>query len=152
MKDWLPALKRTAVCIGIFFGCMSTASAVQLVTSQEAASPDDPRGATRGGPTPGPNIEVVLPSLLALVKSPFHLKITFKAHGGAVIDRDSIMITYRKVPAIDITQRIGTFIRGDVIEIPDAELPEGSHPFRVDVRDSRGRSGAPLFFKIGVAK
>jgi len=152
MKVWLPALKRTAVCIGVFLGCSATAGAVQLITPQEAAFPDDPYGPTRGGPTPGPNIEVVSPSLLALVKSPFQLKITFRAHGGAAIDRDSITITYRKVPAIDITQRIGTFLRGDVIEIPDAELPEGTHPFRVDVRDSRGRWGAPLYFKIGVAK
>jgi hypothetical protein len=131
---------------------MNAAKAVQLVTEQEAAYPDDPYGATRGSPTAGPQIEVVSPSLAGLIKSPFDLKIKFKAHGGAEIDRDSVAITYRKVPAIDLTQRIGPYIRADGIDMKDAELPAGTHGFRIDVKDSRGRWAAPFFFRIGVAK
>jgi hypothetical protein len=142
---------RYSVC-QLFFACVVPADAVQLVTEQEAGYPDDPYGIERGGPTPGPEVEVVSPALSGLVKSPFYLKIKFKAHGGAEIDRDSITITYKKVPAVDITQRIRSAIRADGIDLTDAELPAGIHPFRIDVKDSRGRRAAPVFFKIGVAK
>jgi hypothetical protein len=143
---------RTALCAVLICGCMDVASAVQLVTEQEAGYPDDPYGETRGSPTAGPEVEVVSPSLAGLIRSPFNLKIRFKAHGGAEIDRDSIAITYRKVPAIDLTQRIAPYIRGDGIDLNGAELPAGAHGFRIDVRDSRGRWAAPYLFKIRVAK
>src|SRR5262249_58341792 len=105
------------------FAWFSLARAVPLVTEQEAAYPDDPYGETRGSPTPGPTAEVVSPALSGLIRSPFRLSIRFKAYAGAAIDRDSITITYRKIPAIDITQRIGGFIRNDSIDLVDAELP-----------------------------
>jgi hypothetical protein len=44
------------------------------------------------------------------------------------------------------------FIRAEGIDMKDAELPPGTHRFRIDVKDSRGRWGAPYFFKISVAK
>lgn len=150
MKVWLPAIKRGAVCVGVLLAFVAAAGAIQLVTEEEAARPDDP-SEWRGGPTPGPEIVVVSPALSGLIKSPFHLKIKFKAYGRTAIDRNSIAITYRKIPAIDVTQRIKAFILGDGIDIPDAELPAGTHPFRIRVKDDRGRSGT-LFFKIGVAK
>lgn len=144
------AIKPATVCL--FFACTLPANAIQLVTEQEAAYPDDPYGSERGGPTASPEVEIVSPALSGLVKSPFYLKIKFKAHGGAEIDRDSIVITYKKVPPIDITQRIRSSIRDDGIDLADAELPAGIHPFRIDLKDSRGRRAAPYFFKIGVAK
>jgi hypothetical protein len=147
-----PAIKRFVLCIGMCSACIPVARALPLVTEQEAAYPDDPYGENRGSPTPGPTVEIVSPALSGLIRSPFHLRIRFKAYAGAAIDRDSITVTYRKVPAIDITQRIGGFIRNDSIDLVDAELPVGTHPFRIDVRDTRGRWGPPLFFKIGVAK
>ena len=145
-------LISTMFWVGLIFTSISTASAVQLVTEQEAGYPDDPYGETRGSPTAGPEVEVVSPSLAGLIKSPFNLKIRFKAHGGAEIDRDSIAITYRKVPAIDVTQRIAPYIRADGIDMNDAELPAGVHGFRIDVRDSRGRWAAPFWFRIRAAK
>lgn len=152
MNFWLPAIRPAALCISLCFACVSVACAVPLVTEQEAGYPDDPYGEIRGSPTPGPTVEVVSPALSGLIRSPFHLRVRFKAYAGAAIDRDSITITYRKIPAIDITQRIGGFIRNDSIDLVDAELPAGTHPFRIDVRDTRGRWGTPFFFKIGVAK
>jgi hypothetical protein len=131
---------------------VAEAGAVQLVTQEEAAYPDDPYGAGGRGPIAGPQIEVVLPALLGLISSPFHLKIKFKAHGGATIDTDSIAITYKKIPAIDITERIRAYIVDDAIVIADAQLPAGTHPFRVDVKDSRGRWAVPAYFRIRVAK
>ena len=127
---------------------------MQLVTTEEAAYPDNPYGfeGSWGSPTASTEVEVVLPPSPALVQSPFHFKVRFKPHGGAAVDSDSIALTYWKVPAIDITQRIRHFIQGDTIDITDAELPAGMHPFRIDVKDNRGRLSAPFFFKIGVEK
>src|SRR5262249_32547468 len=139
---------HTMFCVGLICTCVNAGSAVQLVTDQEAGYPDDPYGVTRGAPTAGPEVEVVSPSLAGLIKSPFNLKIRFKAHGGAEVDRDSITVTYRKVPAIDITQRIGSYVRADGIDLNNAELPAGTHGFRIDVKDSRGRWAAPFLFKI----
>lgn len=143
---------RTMFCFGLICSSMNTASAVQLVTEQEAGYPDDPYGTTRGSPTAGPEVEVVSPSVAGLIKSPFNLKVRFRAHGGAEVDRDSVAITYRKVPAIDVTQRIAPFIRANGIDMQDAELPPGKHSFRIDIKDTRGRWAAPFFFNIGVAK
>jgi hypothetical protein len=143
---------RAALCLGIVLGSTAAASAVELVTAQEAAYPDDPYGETRGSPTAGPQMEIVSPAVTALIKSPFQLKVRFSAHGGASVDADSIAITYRKVPAVDVTQRIKPFIAGDTIDVRDAELPPGAHAFRIDVRDSRGRWAAPFFFRINVGK
>jgi hypothetical protein len=148
-------LKCFIACASIlllFVFASTTARAIQLVSEEEAARPDDPNAGERGSPTAGPEIEVVSPKLTGLVNSPFRFRIVFTAHGGASINRDSISISYRKVPASDITQRVETFIRSNEIDVEGAELPAGTHPFRIDVKDSRGRWAQPLFFKINVAK
>ena len=152
MKNPLALIAQLTVYAVFMLASVVAAGAVQLVSEQEAAYPDDPYQRNRGGPTPGPQIELVSPSLTGLIKSPFHMKIRFKAHGGAVIDRDSIVITYKKVPPIDVTQRISAFIHVEDIDVPEAELPPGTHPFQIVVKDSRGRWSPPLFFRIGVAK
>jgi hypothetical protein len=141
-----------AACLILFVFGSSPGKAVYLVTPEEAAMPDDPYNENRGAPTPGPEIEIKLPSLRGLVKSPFHLKILLTAHGGTVIDRESISIIYRKVPAIDVTERLNAFIHSDGIDIREAELPPGKHAFRIDAKDSRGRDAPSLYLNIGIAK
>jgi hypothetical protein len=78
MQSWAPRITPAIACVSVFFACVAPADAVQLVTEQEAGYPDDPYGIERGGPTPGPEVEVVSPALSGLVKSPFYLKIKFK--------------------------------------------------------------------------
>src|SRR5882672_3807566 len=99
-----------AACIVGLFVSFNGAVAMQLVTEQEAMLPDDTLGEKRGV-TRGPDIDIVFPAVNAgLVRSPFNLKIRFKAYGGSKIDRESILVTYRKIPLIDMTQRIMPFI------------------------------------------
>jgi hypothetical protein len=130
---------RTLLCIAACLGTTG-AGALQLVTKEEAALPNDPLGVTRGL-TRGPDIVFVSPRPTAgLVKSPVQLKIRFQAHGGARIDPDSIVITYQKIPPIDMTQRLTPYTHADGIEVRDAELPAGTHRFRIDVKDTDGRS------------
>lgn len=143
---------RAAACFLMVSVCTSPAKAIQLITLQEAAYPDDPYGESRGSPSPGPEIEVLSPTLRGVITSPFDLKIKFSAHGGATVERNSIAIIYRKLPLVDITQRISNFISPKGINIPEAELPPGTHSFKVVVKDSRGRWATPLFFTIGVER
>ena len=134
----------------VLFG--TTANAIQLVTVDEAALPDEPILERRGSPTRRPEIMLLSPAPNAgLVRSPLTFKIRFKAHGGAVIDRDSILITYRKMPSVDLTQRMLPFIGSEGIEIPNANLPPGVHHFRAELKDADGRVGFGDF-TIRVAK
>jgi len=145
-------LSRAIVCASLCFANPPTGRAFQLITEQEAAMPDDLLGMKRGGPTQGPEVVFVSPASEAgLMKSPLNLKIRFKAHGEAKIDSESVLITYRKLPPIDITQRVAPFIQADGIEIATAELPPGAHRFRIDVRDTDGRK-ATGFLLINIGK
>jgi hypothetical protein len=145
-------VKRAVVCVGIVLCIVPAAGAFQLITEQESALPDDLTGNRRGGPTRGPDIVFVSPKPEAgLLKSPLNLTIRFKAHGGARIDRDSVLITYKKVPAVDLTQRLLPFIRADGMEVVGAELPPGAHRLRIDVQDTDGRSTTD-YLVITVAK
>jgi hypothetical protein len=150
MKICLSATKLTTFCLCILLASLSGASAFQLVTAEEAARPNGSYRVTRAV-TPGPEVEVLSPAISAFVNSPFQLQVTFKAHGGATINRGSIEITYWKLPAVDVTQRIKRFIQGDAIDVANAEMPAGVHPFRILVKDNRERSSA-VFFEIWVAK
>jgi hypothetical protein len=132
------------------------ASAIQLVTDAEASLPPSsiahlPELASRGGPTRRPSIVIVSPSPDAgQVRSPLALKVRLRAFGGARIDPESVVLTYEKTPLIDITQRIMPFIKADGIEVPDAEVPAGTHDFRIEVKDSEGRISRMEFsFQVG---
>ena len=84
------------------------------------------------------------------MKSPLSFKVKLQAHGGAKVDPDSIVVTYKKTPMIDITQRIMPFITADGIEVPDAEVPPGVHEFRIQLKDKEGRLGGTEFsFQVG---
>ncbi len=141
----MKAVKHIAVAVlALRFG--TAANAIQLVTDEEAALPNEPILEWRGSPTRRPEIIVVSPALNAgLVRSPVILKIIFKPYGGAAIDRDSILITYKKIPAIDLTQRLLSFITAEGVDIVDANIPPGTHYFRAELKDSAGRVGRTEF-------
>ena len=134
-----------AAALGLALAPASLAHAFQLVTPQEAALPaaDPPTLALRGSPTRRPNVTVVSPPAGAgLVHSPLALKIKFHAFGGAAIDPDSVIVTYLKQPAIDVTQRLAKAITADGVELDQVEAPPGAHHFWVEVKDNSGRIGA----------
>jgi hypothetical protein len=137
-------LFAAAACTLALSSFVADARAIELVTQEEAMLPDDPLGVPRGV-TRAPDILLISPAANAgLVRSPLALKILFEAHGGSQIDPDSIVVTYHKIPSIDMTQRIRSFIRPKGIEIPVAELPVGKHLIRIDVKDNAGRDAAKL--------
>ena len=144
---------RGTLCLMAFLTLVTPAGAIQLVTEQEAALPPDrlPGLVLRGSPTRRPSAVVVSPPPSAgVMKSPLNLKVKLQAFGGAKIDPDSIVVTYKKTPMIDITQRIMPFISADGIEVPEAEVPPGLHEFRIQLKDKDGRLGGTEFsFQVG---
>jgi hypothetical protein len=142
-----------ALCVIGVLAAATPAAAIQLVTEQEAALPPDrlPGLELRGSPTRRPSAVIVSPPPNAgVMKSPVIFKIKLQAHGGAKIDPDSIVVTYKKTPEIDITQRIMPFITADGIDVPDAEVPPGTHQFRIELKDNEGHLGAADFsFQVG---
>lgn len=119
------------------------AGALQLITESEAALPPDQNIGHTRGILRGPTVVIVSPPPNAgLMKSPLNLKIKFEAHGGAKIDIDSVLLTYMKQPAIDLTQRIKPLIGATGIDVEDAEVAPGTHTIRVNVADTNGRSSS----------
>jgi hypothetical protein len=127
------------------------AGAVTLVSQAEAdlpashEPPFNPRGVTRG-----PGIELLSPSDTA-AKSPMIFHVTFHAHNGALIDPASVTVLYLKAKPVDLTERIRPYVTADGIDIKDAEVPPGTHLFRIFARDSEGRGGTQTI-KLSVTR
>ncbi|MCC6887169.1 MAG: hypothetical protein IT536_01315 [Hyphomicrobiales bacterium] len=116
----------------------------ELITAAEAGIPDEE--VRSRGIFLGPRILVLDPPPKAgFIKSPFTLRVRFEARGGGGIDPDSILVTYRKRKAIDLTQRIRPYIIRDGILLEGARVPAGEHRIRIDVRDTDGRQGSTEF-------
>lgn len=142
------------VCLVSEFARTMPAQAFELITAEEAALPPGTVPTVRTGtraPMRRPGVVVVSPPAGAgLVHSPLQLKLLFRAYGGAEIEPDSVVITYLKEPAIDITQRIKPFITREGIDIAQAELPPGLHQFWIKLMDNNGLPGvAEVSFQIG---
>jgi len=151
LLPWFWLLCLTLSWLGVI---ATPATAFELITADEAALPGGavPMLELRGSPTRRSGIVVVSPPPGAgLIHSPLDLKLRFQAFGGAEIDPDSVIVTYLKQPAIDITQRIAPFIAASGINIAQAEVPPGTHQFRIEVKDKSGRIGATEF-SFAVAK
>jgi hypothetical protein len=135
-----------ALCIAVFAG--APADAMQLVTPAEAALPfgDMPALELRGSPLRRPHVDVVAPAVRGgVVSSPLHIIMRFHAFGGAKIDSQSIVVTYKKQPMVNITTRILPYVSATGIDLPDAEVPPGLHEFRILVRDDGGHQGGADF-------
>lgn len=147
------SLRRTVILCAIaglagFIAAAKPAEAFQLITAEEAALPAAPLRALelRGSPTRRPNVIIISPPPNAgLLHSPLDLKLQFRAYGGAEIDPDSVVVTYLKEPAIDLTQRIMSFITAQGIDVLQVVVPPGKHQFWVELKDKDGRVGGAGF-------
>jgi hypothetical protein len=140
----IAALARTVRCtsawLAVFLACTTCASAFELITPAEAGLPPGkvPSAAVRGSPTRRPSITVISPSGAGATYSPVDFKVRFSAFAGAVIEPDTVVVTYVKQPEIDITPRIKAFITADGIDIARAEVPPGLHQLWIELKDSNG--------------
>src|SRR5262245_33143261 len=120
-------------------GFIKSASAMELITQEEAKLPDGISGSR--GITLGPLIILVSPPATAgMIKSPLSLKTKFESRGGVKVDEDSVVLTYQKNQQIDLTRRSRSFISIHEINIKIATLLAATHSIRVDVKDVQGLS------------
>jgi hypothetical protein len=111
-----------------------------LITANEAAQPPSSDASlNRRGVTRGPSVDQISPSPTGTVHSPLELKIKFTAHNGANVDPAAVKVLYDKEMPIDLTDRLSKYTSGDGIDMPDAEVPPGTHLLRVELKDSLGR-------------
>lgn len=144
-------IAKLLICAAGTVGTAQFAIAEQLISAAEAALPAPPEaGLTMRGLTRGPGIELVEPIDAKPMKSPLPFKVRFVGRNNATIEKDSVKVTYIKTPSVDLTGRIKSHLTADGIEMPDAEVPAGTHLFRVDVKDNQGRSSTAIF-KVTVA-
>lgn len=146
------AATGAVICLAGLLAAARPAFALELITPAEAALPPAqiPTFELRGSPTRGPHVTIVSPPPGAgLIHSPIELKLRYRAFGGASIDADTVVITYLKKPAIDITQRIKPFITAAGIDVKDAVVPPGLHRFWIELKDNDGRvSGTEFSFQV----
>jgi len=126
------------------------AGAASLITESEARLPEV-SGATSRSITRGPGIKVISPDPAAVIKSPFNLKLAFEPRGGAKIVAESVKMTYLKVPAVDLLDRIRPGISEQGIDLANAEAPPGEHRIQMSVEDSEGRRTTTVI-KLSVVK
>lgn len=114
-----------------------------LITPEEAAKVrpktedfKEPMAAVEG---PGPAIIVKNPKLLERVRSPLKIFIAFKpGKSGKPPDMKTLTVTSLGYIDIDITYRVIEYIKGNDLDIKEAELPTGRHTLRVAIKDIVG--------------
>jgi len=145
LKTW--RLAGLAACAMSLVASAQPSRAAELITEAEAKLPTM-KGAiasTSRGITRGPRIELVAAAPDGTVHSPIRLQLKFQSYGGAKIDPSAVQVTYLKTPAVDLTSRVKPYTQESGIDMPDAVLPPGEHPLRVDVKDSDGRTATTNF-------
>ena len=139
---FLGAIKRLtfAAALATSIGFSATATALDLITEDEARLPSAARIASRGGITRGPSIKVVSPDPNGQIKPPFSMNVRFQAHGGSKIDPASVKVTYLKKPVVDLTPRLKPGISEAGIALDAVNVPAGTHDIKIDVTDADGRT------------
>ncbi len=148
------------ICLAVAMGALAAepshaqSGRVVLITADEAKLPRPPTTDLifRAGVSRGPAITLLLPkSSETNVQSPVHLQLKFEGRGGAQVDVDSFKLTYVRTPAVDLTNRVKIFVKPDGIDVPEAEMPPGTHTIRAEIKDKDGRA-ASFTFNLNVAK
>jgi len=129
---------RNAITGVVTYLLAGPAAATTLIATHEAQLPPD-ESQVRSGIERGPDIVPLYPAAkTGSIQSPFRFRVRFQPHGNTRIDLDSVIVTYMRIPAIDLTARLRPFIKTEGIDMPDAEVPRGAHRFFIFLRDSAG--------------
>ena len=80
-----------------------------------------------------------------MVRSPLRLYLSFKPHGGATIDLDTVELKYLRQPPVALTARVRTFIKPTGLVIDEAQAPAGEHDLEITLRDSEDRESVLVF-------
>lgn len=119
----------------------SAGAADVLISETEAKLPGSPDiDMTLRGLTRGPRVEQVSPNPAKERFSPLPLKVKFIARNNVAIDLASVKVIYLKVQSVDLTERIKKYLTADGIDMPDAEMPPGTHHLQIFLQDKQDRS------------
>lgn len=114
---------------------------VRLITAEEARLPSgDPGAAQDRNLTRGPGIDAVAPPPIG-VSGTFRLAVKFKPRNSVAIDPQSVRVTYRRQPEVDLTARLKPFVTAAGIEAPAVIVPPGRHVIVIEATDKEGRIG-----------
>ena len=117
------------------------AEPVRLITPEEARLPSaDPGAAQERNLTRGPGIDAVAPPPIG-VSGTFRLAVRFKPRNSVAIDPETVRVTYRRLPEIDLTARLKPFVTAAGIEAPAVIVPPGKHVIVIEATDKEGRIG-----------
>ena len=136
----MPRIRQgAAFAVALLAIWSSPALSKVLITTAEARLPDDTF--VRRDSFPGPKIILEIPPPNGgAASSPLHLRIRFEPR-GAQIDPNTLYVRYKKLPAVDLTDRLREFTTTSGIDMQSAELPPGAHHISVDIKDADGASG-----------
>ena len=114
---------------------------VRLITAEEARLPPADTGAAQErNLSRGPGIDAVSPPPIG-VSGTFRLAVKFKPRNSVAIDPESVRISYRRQPEIDLTARLKPFVSAAGIEAPAVIVPPGKHVIVIEATDKEGRVG-----------
>ncbi len=127
----------------------SSAWATALITEHEAQLPPND-AVMRSGIERGPDIIPIYPAPKSgMIQSPFGFRVKFEAHGSTQVNLDTLTVRYERTPEIDLTARVKPFVHPDGIDMPDAEVPPGTHRIWIFIKDSVGHEGrADIHFDV----
>lgn len=124
-----------------------TAYSFSLITDNEAKLPAAAEISNTRAITRGPSVKLITPDISAgPVKGPFTLKVSFEAHGGAIIDPASIKVVYLKANPVDLMDRIRSGVKPDGIELVGAEVPAGEHQIQISLQDNEGHKASKIVY------
>ena len=107
-----------------------------LITPEEARLPPaevvPKRAITRG-----PEIRVESPKAGEGVRSPLRLYLSFKPHGGATIDLDSVELKYLRLPPVALTARVKAFLKPSGLVIDEAESRGWARDLDTSAREAK---------------
>jgi hypothetical protein len=140
---------RNFILLAWLGACNCASAQVLLVTQEEARASRSatPQLTAKSLPGPGaPKITLQAPNISQAVASPLMVKLRFRATAPAVILPQTFRVLYGFFQ-LDITSRItaSTVVTSSGLEVPEAQLPAGSHTLLVEVQDSAGRRGRSWF-------
>ncbi len=94
----------------------------------------------------GPTIKIKSPENGSILIGPFRLyvEITKKA-GGANVNMKTLKVNYLKMITINITSKVKDYIKGNKVDVPNAEFPVGNHRTEIYIEDVDGNVSRKLF-------
>lgn len=146
-KSFLLCASLLLVFAPLSFKTGAAEGPVELITAEEAATPDAPLFQLRSGreDDKGPTIEVISPTTENTYESPLAISVKFLPKEGIEIDLSTFKVEYLKFFTIDITERLKPYVTVEGIDVPDAKLPSGKHSIRLAIGDVTGAVSRRVF-------